>query len=182
MGGRVGIDDTHLTRSHWKLVLLLLLLLLLLLHSYSLCIYTPPPPSWGYDRTLAVGLAPPPPKNLHSAADVPKKVEKTSSENTTFKNSMRPYRTCGSSGGIFFFLNFPKIDQKPFIPLRTSPKKSKKRQARTRFSKTAIPLRTSPKKSKKRQAKTLLLKIRCARIALAAIGRSRWFLAFLPYV
>ena len=81
---------------------------------------------------------------------------------------MRPYRTCGSSGGIFFFLKFPKIDQKPFIPLRTSPKKSKKRQARTRFSKTAIPLRTSPKKSKKRQAKTLLLQIRCTPIALPA--------------
>ena len=34
--------------------------------------------------------------------------------------------------------------------------------------KICIPLRTSPKKSKKRQAKTLLSKIRCARIALAA--------------
>ena len=31
----------------------------------------------------------------------PKKVEKTSSENTTFKNSEHPYRTCGPPGGLF---------------------------------------------------------------------------------
>ena len=35
-------------------------------------------------------------------------------------------------------------------------------------SKPIIPLRTSPKKSKKRQAKTLLLQIRCTPIALPA--------------
>ena len=105
---------------------------------------------------------------MHSVRSCPKKVEKTSSDNTTFKNSVRPYRTCGLSGGIFFFVNFPKFVKIPFIPLRTSPKKSKKRQAITRFSKTAIPLRRSPKKSKKRQAKTLLLQIRCTPIALPA--------------
>ena len=81
---------------------------------------------------------------------------------------MRPYRTCGLSGGFCFFVNFPKFVKLRFIPLRTSPKKSKKRQAITRFSKTVIPLRTSPKKSKKRQAKTLLLQIRCTPIALPA--------------
>ena len=53
VGGRVGMDDTHLTRSHWKLVLLLLLL-----HSYSLYIYTPPPPFWGYARPLSPSFAP----------------------------------------------------------------------------------------------------------------------------
>ena len=49
------------------------------------------------------------------------------------------------------------------------PKKSKKRQAKTRFSKKCIWLRAVPKKSKKRQAKTLLLKIRNTPIALAAL-------------
>ena len=33
----------------------------------------------------------------------PKKVEKTSSENTTFENSEHPYRTCGPPGGLFCF-------------------------------------------------------------------------------
>ena len=63
-------------------------------------IYTPPPPQMGYARSLSPPLAPPPPKKLHSAADVPKKVEKTSSDNTTFENSEHPYRTCGSPGGF----------------------------------------------------------------------------------
>ena len=40
-------------------------------------------------------------KTLHSAADIPKKVEKTSSENTAFEISEHPYRTCGSSGCVF---------------------------------------------------------------------------------
>ena len=91
VGGRVGMDDTHYFK--WDLVLLL--------HSYSLYIYTPPPPFWGYDRSLSPSLAPPPPENLHSARSCPKKVEKTSSENTTFAKSEHPYRTCGSLGGIF---------------------------------------------------------------------------------
>ena len=92
------------------------------------------------------------------------------------------------------------IPSKPIIPLRTSPKKSKKRQAKTLLlqirctpialpaprpeplifrvpplclifdPKPIIPLRTSLKKSKKRQAKTSLLKIRCTPIALAALA------------
>ena len=41
------------------------------------------------------------PENLHSVRGYPKKVEKTSSENTTFENSEHPYRTCGSPGGLF---------------------------------------------------------------------------------
>ena len=63
-------------------------------------------------------------ETYHSVRSYPKKVEKTSSENTTLS---------------FFVL-------KPIIPLRTS-----------------------PKKSKKRQAETLLLKIRSTPIALAAL-------------
>ena len=89
---------------------------------------------------------------------------------------------------------------KTTIPLRRSPKKSKKRQAKTLLlqirctpialpaprpeplifrvpplclifdPKPIIPLRTSLKKSKKRQAKTSLLKIRCTPIALAALA------------
>ena len=129
----------------------------------------------GYDPSLAPVVAPPPPKNLHSAADVPKKVEKTSSDNTTFENSVHPYRTCGSLGGFFFSVDFPNFDKKPIIPLRAVPKKSKKRQAKTRFSKKCIWLRTSPKKSKKRQAKTSLLKIRSTPIALPA-PRPRLFI------
>ena len=42
------------------------------------------------------------PKTYHSAAGCPKKVENTSSENTTFDNSEHPYRTCGSSVCVFF--------------------------------------------------------------------------------
>ena len=68
----------------------------------------------------------------------------------------------------FFFFDFPISDQKPIIPFVAVPKKSKKRQAKTRFSKICIWLRTSPKKSKKRQAKTSLLKIRSTPIALPA--------------
>ena len=76
-------------------------------------------------------LAPPPPENLHSVRSCPKKVEKTSSENTTFAKSEHPYRTCGSLGGIFFFFHFPIFDQKPIIPFEAVPKKSKKRKAET---------------------------------------------------
>ena len=41
-------------------------------------------------------------ENLHFVRGCPKKVEKTSSENTTFENSEHPYRTCGSSGWFFY--------------------------------------------------------------------------------
>ena len=37
-------------------------------------------------------------ENLHFVCGYPKKIEKTSSENTTFENSKHPYRTCRSSG------------------------------------------------------------------------------------
>ena len=37
-------------------------------------------------------------KTYHSVADVPKKVEKTSSENSTLTIFEHPYRTCGSGG------------------------------------------------------------------------------------
>ena len=67
---------------------------------------------------------------MHLAADVPKKVEKTSSENITFVNSEHPYRTSGPSAASFDFLRSLFFDQKPIIPLRTSPKKSKQRQAK----------------------------------------------------
>ena len=40
-------------------------------------------------------------KNNNSVAEVPNKVEKTSSGNTTFANSEHPYRTCGLSAGSF---------------------------------------------------------------------------------
>ena len=72
-------------------------------------------------------------ENLHSVRGCPKKVEKTSSENITFENSEHPYRTCGSSGRSFLFFDFPIFDQKPIIPLRAVPKKSKKRQAKTQL-------------------------------------------------
>ena len=62
---------------------------------------------------------------------------------------MRPYRTCGSSGGFFFFLNFPKIDQIPFIPLRTSPKKSKKTSSENTFFKNSHSVADVPKKVEK---------------------------------
>ena len=95
-------------------------------------IYTPPP-FWGYDRLLSPSLAAAPPENLHSVRSCPKKVEKTSSKNITFAKSEHPYRTCGSPGGIFFFFDFSIFDQKPIIPFVAVPKKSKKRQAKTRF-------------------------------------------------
>ena len=58
------MDESHqVNRKYFKWELVL--------HSYSLCIYTPPPPFLGYDCSLAAVVAPPPPKNLHSAADVP---------------------------------------------------------------------------------------------------------------
>ena len=40
-------------------------------------------------------------KNNHLATDVPNKIEKTLSENTTFANSEHPYRTSGLSAGSF---------------------------------------------------------------------------------
>ena len=88
-------------------------------------------------------------KSRRFVRSCPKKVEKTSSENTTFENSEHPYRTCGSPGQ-FFSLSVPPLCQ--FCLL-----------------KPIIPLRAVPKKSKKRQAKTLLLKIRSTPIALAAL-------------
>ena len=88
-------------------------------------------------------------KSRRFVRSCPKKVEKTSSENTTFENSEHPYRTCGSPGGLFLF-SVPPLRQ--FCLL-----------------KPIIPLRAVPKKSKKRQAKTLLLKIRSTPIALAAL-------------
>ena len=72
-------------------------------------------------------------ENLHSVRGYPKKVEKTSSKNTTFEISEHPYRTCGCSGAVFVFFDFPIFDQKPIIPFVAVPKKSKKRQAKTRF-------------------------------------------------
>ena len=163
-----GWEWARLTKSKCISIEITCLLLLLLLHSYSLYIYTPPPPFLGYARTLSPPLAPPPPENLHSVRGCPKKVEKTSSENTTFAKSEHPYRTCGSPGGFFFIFDFPIFDQKPIIPFEAVPKKSKKRQAETRFSKKCIWLRAVPKKSKKRQAKTLLFKIWSTPIALPA--------------
>jgi hypothetical protein len=73
-----------------------------------------------------------------------------------------------SSSSSSFFFDVSTFDQKPIIPLEAVPKKSKKRQAKTRFSKICIWLRAVPKKSKKRQAKTLLLKIWSTPIALPA--------------
>ena len=90
-------------------------------------------------RTRAIGSLPPPlsfslSKVGVSFRAVPKKSKKTSSENTTFENSEHPYRTCGSSGGLFLF-PVPPLRQvcllKPIIPLRAVPKKSKQRQAKT---------------------------------------------------
>ena len=101
-------------------------------------IYTPPPPFWGYDRSLSPSLARPAPENLHSVRSCPKKVEKTSSENTTFAKSEHPYRTCGSLGGIFFFFDFPIFDQKPIIPLEAVPKKSKNVKRKHVFQKNAF--------------------------------------------
>jgi len=48
------------------------------------------------------------------------------------------------------------VDQTPIIPLKAIPKKSKKRQAETHFSKKCIWLRAVPKKSKQDQANILL--------------------------
>ena len=97
----------------------------------------------GYARSPNYWAAPPPPKNLHSAADVPKKVEKTSSENITFVNSEHPYRTSGPSAASFDFLRSLFFDQKLIIPLRTSPKKSKKTSSEKHtFTKIEHPYRT----------------------------------------
>ena len=68
------------------------------------------------------------PKHLHLAVDVPSKVENTSSDKkkTTFEILEHPYRTSGPSAASFDFLRSLFFDHKPIIPLRTSPKKSKK--------------------------------------------------------
>ena len=142
-----------------------------------------------YSSSPLLGVRSPPisfskcacPWNLHSVRGCPKKVEKTSSENTTFAKSEHPYRTCGSPGGRFFFFDFPMFDQKSIIPFVAVPKKSKKTSSenitfensehpyRTCGSsgrsflffnfpifdqKPIIPFEAVPKKSKKRQAKT----------------------------
>ena len=72
-------------------------------------------------------------ENLYFVRGCPKKVEKTSSENTTFEISEHPYRTCGFPTDFFFFFDFLFFDQKPIIPFVAVPNKSKKRQAKTRF-------------------------------------------------
>ena len=162
-GGK-GQDSSSQTTSNWDNLSLfsLYLFLISILFPRGRVRATPPPvPPLCHFR----------PENLHSVRGCPKKVEKTSSENTTFEISEHPYRTCGSSGWFFLFFDFPIFDQKPIIPFVAIPKKSKKRQAKTRFSKICIWLRAVPKKSKKRQAKTLLLKIWCTPIALPA---PRW--------
>ena len=86
-------------------------LLFLLLHTYSLLVYSSLVAELtrlrhGFLPYVIFAL-----KTLHSAADVPKKVEKTSSENTTFENSEHPYRTCGSPGGLFLFRFLPSTPE-----------------------------------------------------------------------
>ena len=74
------------------------------------------------------------------AADVPNKVDKSSSENTTFEHLEHSYPTSGPSAGSFDFLCSLTFDQKPTIPLRTSLKKSKKCWAKTILLKNRTPL------------------------------------------
>ena len=130
VGGGVGMDETHQVNTHfnWDNLSLFSLSLFLISILFS-----------AGRVDAAPGRLPPlchfRPENLHSVRGCPKKVEKTSSKNTTFEISEHPYRTCGSLGGIFFFFDFPIFEQKPIIPFVAVPKKSKKRQAKTRFSK-----------------------------------------------
>ena len=107
----------------------------------------PPPPFllliYIYSSSPLLGVRSPPisfskcacPWNLHSVRGCPKKVEKTSSENTTFAKSEHPYRTCGSLGWNLFFFDFPFFDQKPIIPFEAVPKKSKKMSSKNTFFK-----------------------------------------------
>ena len=85
-------------------------------------------------------------KSRRFVRSYPKKVEKTSSENTTFENSEHPYRTCGSLGGLFCF-SVPPLRQfcflKPIIPLRAVPKKLKQTSSEnTTFDHSEHPYRT----------------------------------------
>ena len=112
------------------------------------------------------------PENLHSVRGCPKKVEKTSSEHTTFEISEHPYRTCGSSVYISIEIACLSIP----IPYVYSSLRAECIRKLVRFLpyvifalKTCILFGAVPKKSKKRQAKTLLLKIRSTPIALAAL-------------
>ena len=97
VGGRVGMDETHQVKIHFNWDNLSLFSLSLFLISILFLA----------GRVGPTPDAVPPlchfrPENLHSVRGCPKKVEKTSSENTTFENSEHPYRTCGSSGWFFY--------------------------------------------------------------------------------
>ena len=115
-------------------------------------------------------------KNCHLATDVPRKVEKTSSDITTFSfsswnRSFRCGRPLKSRKNVkrkhcFWKFGAPlshlRLFRLIFLSLRFLPY--------VIFAlKTCIPFVAVPKKSKKRQAKTSLLKIRSTPIALAAL-------------
>ena len=92
MGWRVGMDTTQQVKIHFSWDNLILL------HTYSLLVYSSPSRS-----ELKRSIAPSPSvvfalKSRRFVRSCPKKVEKTSSENTTFEHSEHPYRTCGSPG------------------------------------------------------------------------------------
>ena len=98
VGGRVGMDETHQVNIHFNWDNLSLFSLLSSLFSLYLFLISILFPRGRVDATP--GRLPPlshfRPENLHSVRGYPKKVEKTSSKNTTFENSEHPYRTCGS--------------------------------------------------------------------------------------
>ena len=96
VGGRVGMDETHQVNIHFNWDNLSL-------YPYSLLIYSSLRAEWarkpaGSSPPVVFGL-----KTRRFVRSCPKKVEKTSSENTTFENSEHPYRTCGPPGGLFCF-------------------------------------------------------------------------------
>ena len=109
LGGQVGMHETHQVKIHFNWDDLSLVSLLSFLSFLSL--FSPLSLSLSLFLInilfLAGRVRPTPgrlpplfhfrPETLHSVRGCPKKVEKTSSENTTFEISEHPYRTCGSS-------------------------------------------------------------------------------------
>ena len=98
VGGRVGMDETHQVNIHFNWDNLSL-------YPYSLLVYSSLRAECarlrdGFLLYVIFAL-----KTRRFVRSCPKKVEKTSSENTTFENSEHPYRTCGSSGWFFYLFS-----------------------------------------------------------------------------
>ena len=93
-----GWEWTRLTKSKY---ISIEITCLSSLYPYSLLVYSSLRAEWarkphGFLPYVIFAL-----KTRRFVRGCPKKVEKTSSENTTFENSEHPYRTCGPPGGLF---------------------------------------------------------------------------------